>query len=98
MSSNFLIEILSEFDLNLKHYKISVKNELNRNYGLFYWFLCFVSLSLLLFNTFTLVLISDDDVRRIREFGSIGYSSGGKMSRFMLDTAVVSYYWFIFLI
>src|ERR1700761_8214164 len=98
MKPNFLIEVLSEFDINVKHYKISVKNQLNRNYGLFYWLLCFVSLSFLLFNTFTLVLISDDNVNRLLEFGSIGYYCGGRASRFMIDTAGVSYYFFIFVL
>ena len=74
------------------------KNEFNGNYGLFYWFLYFVSLSLLLYNNLTLVMISDDNVNRNLEFGSIGYSCGGNVSRFMIDTTVVSYYWFMFMI
>ena len=92
MSSNFLIEVLSEFDINNKYFKISVKNQLNRNYGIFDWLLCFVWLSLLLFNTFILLFISDDDIQGLKAFGSLGFKVGSKISRFMLDTAIVTFY------
>ena len=72
MSSNYLIEVLSEFDINIKYLKVKINNQLNRNYGHFYWFLCFVSLSLLLINIFILVFISDDDIDSLKIFGSFG--------------------------
>ena len=98
MSSNLLIEVLSEFDINYKYYKISVKQQLNKNYGKNYWFLCFVLLSLLSFNTFILFLISDEYIDSLNKYGSIGYSSGGKISRLMVDAAVIIFYCCEFLI
>ena len=98
MSSNFLVQVLSEFDINVKFFKITIKNQLNRNYGLFYWFLCCVSLSILLINTFILVLISDDDIHGLNSFGSFGFKIGGKMTRFMLDATTVTFYAFILII
>ena len=98
MSSIFLIEVLSEFDINVKYFKINVKNQLNRNYGLFYWFLCFVSFSVLLINTFILVFISDDDIHGLNNFGSLGFKLAGKTSRFMLDASYVMFNLCIFII
>ena len=92
MSSNILFEVLSKFDINIKYFKIKIKNQLNRKYEHFYWVLCFVSLPLLLINTFNLVLISDDDVNRLNKFGSIGYKMGGKTSSFMMDACAVTFY------
>ena len=91
MSSNFLVQVLSEFDINFKYLKISVKNQLNRNYGLFYWFLCLFSVFSVLINNYILFFISDDDVNRLKKFGSLGFKLGGKESRFMLDIAWVTY-------
>ena len=98
MSSNYLIELLSEFDINIKYLKVKINNQLNRNYGHFYLFLCFVSLSLLLFNTFILVFISDDDIDSLKMFGSFGFKLVGKRSRFIIDTGAIAYYICIFLI
>ena len=92
MSTHYLIEVSSKFDINIKYLKVKINNQLNRNYGQFYWFLCFVSLSLLLFNTFILLFISDYDIQELNAFRSIGFKFGGKLCRFMLDTAIVTFY------
>ena len=85
MSTNYLVEVLSQFDINFKYFKICVKNQLNRKYGQFYWFLCFVSLSLLSYNTFILVFISDEDIDSLKKYGSVGFKLAGISSRLMLD-------------
>ena len=98
MSANFLIDVLSQFDINIKYFKITIKNQLNRNYGLFYWFLCFVLLSLVLINTFILIFISDDDINNLKKFGSFGFKLAGKLYRFMMDAATVTVYMLLFII
>ena len=80
MSSNFLIEVLSQFDINVKYFKIKIKNQLNINYGLFYWLLCFVLFYSILKNTLILVFISDNDVNSLNKLGSFGFKLGGKVS------------------
>ena len=92
MSSNFLIEVLSKFDINFKFFKITAKNQLNRNYGHFYWFLFCVSFSLVLFNTYILVFITDDDINSLKMFGSIGLKMVGKRNRFMIDACMVTHF------
>src|ERR1700761_6015670 len=94
MSTNFLVEVLSIFDINVKYFKISVKNQLNRNYGLFYWFLCLFSVFSVFRNTFILVFISDDDVNSLKKLGSCGFTLGGKSSRLMLDICTVTLFSF----
>ena len=92
MNTNYLVEVLSEFDINVKYFKISVKKQLNRNYGLIYWFLCLFSVYSVLINTFILILISDDDINSLKKYGSIGFKLGGKSSRLMLDISVDTFF------
>ena len=36
MDQKFLVEVMSEFDINYKYFRIIIKNQINRNYGHFY--------------------------------------------------------------
>ena len=91
MDNYFLIEVFSLFDINYKYFIISVKNQLNRNYGHFCWLLFSICLFKLLINTFNLLIISDDDIEGLKSFGSFGFVCGGKATRFMMDMTTVSF-------
>ena len=98
MSSNFLVQVLSEFDINIKYFKINIKNQFNCNYALFYWLLCSLNFSQYLINAFILLFISDEDIDGLKKYGSLGYICGGKTSRFMIDLAAMSFYSLILIV
>ena len=92
MSEIFLISLLSEFDINFKNFRITIKNQINRNYEHFYWIICLIVLSLHLLQTFNLLLISDDDEENLKIAGSIDFYVGSKGTRFMLDLCTITHY------
>ena len=90
MDQKFLVEVMSEFDISYKYFRINMKNQINRNYGHFYWILCLICLTINLINIMNLLLISDEDEDPLMKVGSMGFSLGGKSCRFMIDLAVLS--------
>ena len=91
MDNYFLIEVFSSFDINYKYFKINVKNQLNRNYGHFYWMWFSIILLIFLLNSYILLFISDKDIEGLKLFGSLGLMIGTQSSRFMMDIGIVSY-------
>ena len=92
MDQKFLVKLISEFDISYKDFRIIIKNQINRNYGHFYWFICSIYLFINLINILNLLFISDEDEEGLKKIGSLGFNIGGKDCRFMLDLAALSFF------
>ena len=98
MASNYLLDVLSEFDINYKYFQITVKNQLNRNYGHFYWLLCSMFLICLSIQTIDFLLIPNEDIESLKKFGSLSVYCGGKEIKLILDLNTLTYYAFILIV
>ena len=92
MDTKFLLKVLSEFDMSYKYFRITLKNQINRNYGHFYWIIYFIMFSINLINILNLWLISDNDEDGHMKLGSVGFNFAGTNSRLMIDLADLSFY------
>ena len=84
--------VMSEFDISYKYFRIIIKNQINRNYGHFYWILCLICLSTNFINIMNLLFISDEYEQRLMKVASAGFNFGGKNCRFIIDLSVFSFY------
>ena len=84
MDQQFLLDVMSELYISYKYFRIIIKNQINRNYGHFYWILCLICLSTNLINILNLLLISDEEEEGLMKVGSMGFNFAGKGCRFMM--------------
>jgi len=90
MNSNFLINILSKFDLNKSYLNLWFEMKMNTKCGKYYYIYTTNELINVFYAIICLNTISDKDINSLAKWGSFGYYSGGIESRFVMDLSFIS--------